>query len=710
MKKIISFLILSIFFVTALTAQLDRSQRPEPGPAPTIELDEFETFIMDNGITVIVVEDRQVPVISFQLTVDRDPVLEGDAKGYSEFAGRLMREGTENRDKQEIDEAIDFIGASLSTHSTGIFASSLTRHKDDLLKVMADVLMNPTFPEEELERRLNQKRTELRQTESSGSAIRNNISRAVVYGDEHPYGEITTQETLDNITADHLKEYYDTYFKPNISYLVIVGDIDKEGAKDVMEEYFAGWEEGEVPSHDYPTPQPPENNRVGFGERSGASQSSVHVTYPVVLTPGHEDAIKTSVMNSVLGGGVFSGRLMQNLREDKGYTYGARSGLSTDPVVSRFHAGAEVRNEVTDSTVAEILYEMERLINEPVEKDELELIQNFMTGQFARSLERPRTIARYAMNIERYDLPEDYYATYLERLNAVTTEEVQQMAQKYLKPENSYIVVAGNKEEVPETLEKFSPTGEVEFYDEFGRPDVPAEVTEVPDGVTIETVINDYYEAIGGKENFDRMEDMTQVMKTSMQGQEITITQYQKAPDLLKVETALGENVVSTQLFDGKKAVVQSMMGTEEYTEGEQFEQMKLQAIMNREMNYEDYGFEKNLEGIEQINGKEAYKVEVISPQDEKSIEYYDVESGYKIKVEAPESTAKYSDYKPTTIKFEKEDESFFGRLFGRTTEKEAELKFPHKIEQQVQQQVLEMETVEIKINSGLTEDDFKIE
>ncbi len=710
MKKIISFLILSIFFATALTAQLDRSQRPKPGPAPAIELGEFETFTMDNGMTVIVVEDRQVPVISFQLTVDRDPVLEGDAKGYTEFAGRLMREGTESRSKQEIDEAIDFIGANLSTHSTGMFASSLKRHKDKLVELMADILMNPTFPEEELERRLNQKRTELRQTETSGRSIRNNISRAVVYGDQHPYGEITTQETLDNITVDHLKEYYQTYFKPNISYMVIVGDIDKEGAKDVMEEYFAQWEEGEVPSHEYPTPQPPENNKVAFGERSGASQSSVHVTYPVVLTPGHEDAIKASVMNSILGGGVFSGRLMQNLREDKGYTYGARSSLSTDPIVSRFHAGAEVRNEVTDSTVTEILYEMERLINEPVKENELELIQNFMTGQFARSLERPRTIANYAMNIKRYNLPEDYYATYLERLNAVTSEEVHQMAQKYLKPENSYIVVAGNKDEVPKTLEKFSHTGEVKFYDAFGRPDVPAEITEVPDGVTIETVLDDYYEAIGGKENFERIEDMTQVMKTYMQGQEITITQYQKAPNLLKVETAMGNNVVSTQLFDGNKAVVKSMMGKEEFTEGEQFEQIKLQAIMNRELNYKDYGFKKNLKGIEQIDGKEAYKVEVISPQDEKSIEYYDVESGYKIKVKAPESTAKYSNYSTTTIKFEKEDESFFGRLFGRTTEKKAELKFPHKIEQQVQQQILEMETVEIKINSGLTEDDFKME
>jgi len=695
MKKIIFASLFLGFSILTINAQLDRSVRPEPGPAPEIKLEEFESFTLENGLEVIVVENRQNPVVSFQLTLDIDRVLEGDAKGYVSLAGNLMREGTENRTKQEIDEAIDFLGANLSTHSRGMFASSLTRHKHDLLDIMADVLYNPTFPEEEMQRRISQTRTSLQNTRTDGGSIVSNISRTLAFGDEHPYGEVTTEETLDNITVDMLKDYYNTYFKPNVAYMVIVGDIDKDEAKNIMEQYFAEWEPGDVPTHSYPTPEPPEGNVVAFGERRGASQSNVSVTYPVYLPPGHEDAIKVSVMNGILGGGVFSGRLMTNLREDKGYTYGARSSLGTNPLVSRFTAGAEVRNEVTDSTITEILYEMDRLINNPVEQNELDIIQSFMTGQFARSLERPQTIARFALNIKRYDLPEDYYATYLKRLNDITIEDVQKTAQKYIKPENSYIVVAGNRNEVPETLKKFSMTGEVKFFDEFGRPIVEQEIIKADDDITAETVINNYLNAIGGKNNIKKIKDIKQVMKTSVQGTEITITSYKKEPNYLKVETSMNGNVLSTQLFDGEKAYIKSMMGDQTFTEGQEFEAMKMQAIMNLELEYEDYGIEKKLEGIVDINGISSYKIKITSAEGEKSYDYYDVETELKIKSETPESVSRYKDYKTV---------AFMGK-----EGKEIKLKFPHKVYQEAQQQSLELETLKIKINSGLTKEEFQM-
>lgn len=363
MKKFVSILFLMFMGLVSLQAQLDRSIRPEPGPAPKIQLGEFEKFTMDNGLQVIVVENRKVPVVSFQLTLDIDPVAEGEKAGAIDFAGQLMREGTTNRAKSEIDEAVDFIGATLSTFSTGIFASSLTKHQTTLLDIMSDVLLNPTFPEDELQKRVNQTRSGLQTIKTDGNAIASNLSLTQAYGSDHPYGEIVTEESLDNITADDLRAYYQNYWKPNHAYMVIVGDINVDEAKQLMNRYFAGWQKGEVPTHEYHTPQPPAGRRVAFAERSGALQSVVQVTYPLVLTPGHEDAIKVSVMNSILGGGVFSGRLMQNLREDKGYTYGARSSIGNDQLVTRFLASTEVRNSVTDSTVVEILSEMGKLIN-----------------------------------------------------------------------------------------------------------------------------------------------------------------------------------------------------------------------------------------------------------------------------------------------------------------------------------------------------------
>lgn len=710
MKKIIFYFLFSCLLILNVNAQLDRSQRPEPGPAPTIQLGEFESFTLDNGLKVIVVENRKVPVISWQLTLDVDPYLEGDASGYVDFAGQLMREGTTNRTKQEIDEAVDFIGANLSTYSTGMFASSLTRHKGELLDLMTDVLLNPVFPEEELEKRITQTRTGLQTIKTDGQAIARNVSQTQAYGPDHPYGEIVTEETLDNISVDKLKNYYNTYFKPNVAYLVIVGDIDVDEAKALTSEYFAQWQAGEVPEHNYSTPQPPNGRRVAFAERSGAVQSVVNVTYPVVLTPGHPDAIKVSVMNSVLGGGVFSGRLMQNLREDKGYTYGARSRLSSDELVSRFVASTEVRNSVTDTTVTEILHEMNRLINEPVEKEDLELVKSFMNGSFARSLESSRTIANFALNIARYDLPEDYYATYLERLSTVTAEDVQAMAQKYLKPENAIIVVAGNMKEVPETLTKFAASGEVEFFDAFGRPISPETKKEIPEGVTVETVINNYFDAIGGKEHFRDMQALTQVMKASMMGMDITITSYQKAPNKLRVETAMGGNVMSTQLFDGNKAIVQSPMGNQEFTEGPEFEAMKKQSIMNMELNYKDYGIAKTLTDIETVNDKDAYVVEVTDPSGSTSYEYYDVETGFKIQTESEQGIAEISDYQPLEIEIVGERPGFFARLFGAKPDVEVvKLMFPRQIKQQAGPQTIELEVVEIMIDEEIEDAKFQM-
>lgn len=678
MKNILLSLLPVVFLFFSAIAQLDRSQRPEPGPAPIIQLGDFETFTLDNGMKVIVVENRKVPVLSFQLTLDIDPIFEHEAKGFVSLGGALLRDGTTNRDKEEIDETIDFIGGSLSTFSTGAFASSLTRHKHVLLDLMADVLLNPSFPESELERSINQSISGLSTVKTDANAMVRNMTTALVY-ENHPYGEVMTEETLEHVTVDLIRDYYNTYFKPNVAYMVIVGDTDVEEARELMETYFGAWEPGEVPSHSYETPMPPQGGRVAFAERLGAVQSVVSIGYPVQLTPGHEDAIKASVMNSILGGAVFSGRLMQNLREDKGYTYGARSNLSTDRLVGRFSAGAEVRNSVTDSTVVEIFKEMQDLRDALVDEESLQLTRNFMTGSFARSLESPRTMARFALNIERYGLPDDYYATYLEKLNAVSPEDVREMAQKYLLPDNAFVFVAGNKDEVPETLTKFAASGEVEFYDAFGRPVVEAEPLEMDESLTVEDVLEHYLNAIGGRDKMEGITDMKMVMKAEMMGQEVVLTTYRKLPNLYLMETAMGGRVMSKQLFDGEKFIVTSPMGRQEFTEGPEFEMMRIQAVMHPELHYQQMGIQQTLAGMETVQGKPAYKVEVTSDTGVKSYDYYDTESGLKIQSETQQGNVMFADYKEID-----------GMLF------------PHSIKQEMGPQMLEVNLVSVELNTGL--------
>jgi len=689
MKKSLLLIFVVLAAVITTTAQIDRSQRPQPGPAPVIQLGDFESFTMRNGLQVIVVENRKVPVVSFQISLAIDPVLEGDAAGYSSMAGSLMREGTKSRSKQQIDEEIDFIGASLSTFSTGMFASSLTRHTETVLELMADVLLNPVFPEAELQRSKTQTKSGLESSRNNSGFIAGNIADVARYGANHPYGEVITPESVDNITRQHLVDYYNTYFRPNVAYLVIVGDIDLAEAKRLANKYFGKWKKKKVPVTTYPVPKAPEGNRVALGHRSGATQSTVYVTYPINYTPGNPDAIAAGVMNNILGGGVFSGRLMQNLREDKGYTYGARSVLSPDRLIGSFRASTEVRNSVTDSTVVEILSEMRRLIEEPVDEETLQLVKNFLTGNFSRSLESPRTIANYALNIKRYNLPANYYATYLERLNAVTVADVQAMAVKYLKPDNAIIVVAGNQDDVLEPLQRFSATGEVELYDPFGRRLPPPR--QIGSNLTAEMVIDAYVMAVGGAEKMKGVQDITINMKASIQGMSITAVNKQTATGKYYSAMSMGGNVIQKQVFDGT-AGARSSMGQAQEVTGDDLTELKLQAALFPELRYAELGYTLELMGIEQVGNEEAYRIRFTSPSGEVHSEYFSVNTRLRIKNQRSQSSPM--------------GEMLIETIFQDYREVNGVL-YPFVIIQQVGPQKIELEVTEVLVNTGIDESVF---
>lgn len=693
MKKILS-LALVLFFSHSLIGQvLDRSVQPAPGPAPTIQIGDFESFTLDNGLTVIVVENDKSPTISWQLTLDVDPPMEGDAVGYVSMAGSEMRSGTANRDKATIDEEIDFIGASLSTSSRGMFASSLSRHTESLLELMSDILLNPTFPQEELDRAITQMLSGLSTVSTDPNAMVTNMMTALLYGPNHPYGEVTTDETVKNITREMLVSYYETYWKPNVAYLVIVGDITTERAKKLAETYFGSWEPGDVPEKNYEVPSPPETNRVAFANRAGAVQTVFRVAYPVELTPGHPDLVKVRVMNSILGGGVFSGRLMQNLREDKGYTYGARSNIGTDRLVTSFSAGAEVGNNVTDSAITEVLYEMNRMVVEPVDEETLQLVKNFMNGSFARSLESPRTIANFALNIKRFNLPEDYYATYLERLEAVTVEDVQEMAQRYIKPNNAWIIAAGSLDEVAPRLAVFSQTGEVEVFDHFARP-IEALDVEIGDDVTAEWVLEQYLEAIGGRDRIEAIEDFTHRMSADVMGSQMENISYKKPPYRFKNELSVGGSVMQQEVFNTDKGYM-SAMGQRIETEESEIESKRIESAIIPEMAYLEAGLEMELRGVDNVNDRPSYRVR-INLQDGTPMDvYFDMETHLKTRdvvtvEQMGQSTTITNDYKNY--------EEFDGILMPTIVSISGLMPI-----------AIEMKTESVEINSGLSDDLFEV-
>ena len=688
-SKIILFLIIILFSSTA--AQLDRSVRPQPGPAPEIKLGDYETFELENGLKVFVIENNKLPKVNFSLLTVRDPIMEGDSKGYISFSGDLLRRGTKTRSKEEIDEQVDFIGASLNTGGTSISGSSLKKHFNKLMELFSDVLLNSEFKQEELDKIKKQTLSNLATQKDDPSSISSNLRRAIIYGQDHPYGENVTEETVNNITLEKCQQYYENFFRPNISLLAFVGDITVDEAKEYAEKYLSKWEAKEIPSFSYDQPKIPLVRKVSLVDRPTSVQSVINIAYPVDLKRSSEDVIKVSVMNAILGG-TFSSRLNQNLREDKGYTYGSSSFIGPDRFVGRFTASTTVRNSVTDSAVAEIFSEMKKLRNEKVAEEELTRVKNFINGSFARSLESPATIARFALNIEINDLPSDYYKNYLKNLSSVTSEDVQNMAKKYLKPNNSHVLIVGQAEEIATKLKRFSTSGKIQYYDNYGVEYDPS-IKKVEEGVSAEGIIEDYIKAIGGREKLEKIKDKTMKLKGAAQGMDLNLTISQKIPNKLfqELDFSVGKQ---TTIFDGTVGKIEGM-GQVQKLEGEKAEQLAYQSTMNAFLDYAANNISMNLDGIENIKGKDAYKITLTSKNDRKYIHYYDVTTAYKLR-------------EITTIDT---PQGSFTQIIDLDEYKEVEgIMNAFKLTQKMGPREVELNVESIQYNTGLDDSMFEVE
>lgn len=460
--------LLFLFVSTVCLAQVDRTKAPEAGAAPVVEMGNYSRFVLKNGLTVLVVENHKLPKVSFSMVLDIDPLCEGSKTGFTSFTGDFLTEGTRNYSNEALAEEIDFMGASLNASSTSVSVSGLSKYTDNLVALMAEVIKYPTFPENSFDKILNQYLAGVEAEKKEPQTIANNVVSRVLYGKSHPYGDVMTEETLKAITIDDCKNYYNTYFKPNVAILAIVGDITLVEAKKLTKKYLSDWKRGDVPKVTSEAPTKIVGKRVVLANRDEAPQSYINLTNTVDLPKGDPDVIPVSVMNSMLGSG-FTGLLFKNLREDKGYTYGAYSRIGSDPISARFTVSSNVRADVTDSSFFEIAKEVNKMRNELLEQDHLEMTKATMAGDFSRSLENPNTIAGFAISIERYHLDKDYFKNYLQRLSEITLEDVKTMANKYIDADNALYVVVGDRS-LEEKLKSMDSDGVIEEFDFNGDP------------------------------------------------------------------------------------------------------------------------------------------------------------------------------------------------------------------------------------------------
>ncbi|MBI3194394.1 MAG: insulinase family protein, partial [Ignavibacteriae bacterium] len=385
--------------MTSLSAdELDRTKRPIPKPAPVVSLPDIQKATLSNGLQVWLVEQHELPTFAFNLVVhagsDHDPVA---MPGLATMTADVLDEGTATRDALAIAEELETIGASLNVNASidGSFLtlSSLSKHFDKALNVFSDVLLNPVFPQKEFERLKKQRITTLLQQKDRPAEVANNAFSFLLYGASHPYGNnsLGTEVSLNALTQTDLVTFYQTFYAPNNATLIAVGDLNMSDVVSKLEASLKSWKKHTVPAHNIPTPATIEKSKIFLIDKPDAAQSEIRVGYPA-LSRSTPDFFPVLAMNRMLGG-QFSSRINMNLREKHGFTYGARSGFSFYKNVGPFVANAPVVTEKTDSSISELMYEINLMREQGMTDDELKFVKNGLIGGFALTFETPAQIA-----------------------------------------------------------------------------------------------------------------------------------------------------------------------------------------------------------------------------------------------------------------------------------------------------------------------------
>lgn len=683
MKK--SIILLSSLLLTIIMQAQDRTQ-PKPGPAPKINIKKPETFSLPNGLKVLVVENHKLPRVSYSLTIDNTPYAEGNKKGVDDLTSSLIGNGSTKTAKDPFNEEIDFLGADINFYSSGASASGLSKYSKRILELMAEGALMPNFTQDEFEKEKEKLIDGLKTQEKSVTAIAGRVEKVLAYGKNHPYGEYLSEETINNVTLADIKDNYRTYFVPEHAYLVVVGDVKTKDVKKVVENLFGSWTKATAPRLSYSNPSNVQYSQINFVDMPNAVQSEITILNTVNLKMGDADFFPVILANQVYGGD-FNSYLNMNLREAHGWTYGARSSIGFDKnMYSEFRANTQVRNAVTDSAVVQALKELKRIRTEKVTEEMLNSVKAGYVGKFVMQVEKPATVARYALNIETEGLPADFYENYIKNINAVTPDDVMRVANKYFLGDNARILVVGKGSEVIAGLESLKIP--MFYFDKFGNPtEKPATKKVVPAGVTVKSVIDAYVTALGGDKAIKSVKSIASVGSTTIPQAPMPLAYNAKidAKGKMMVELSMsGMGSIMKQVVNGNTGYAMQQ-GQKKVLEGEELAKMKESAILfNETLLPAKKGV--TISGIEPIDGSDAYAV-----VDGDTTYYFDVKSGLKT---AEATTEEQGGQKATRVTNFKDYRAVKG------------VKVPFNTIMNVGFE-LDIKMSDVKINEGVSDADF---
>lgn len=473
--KYLNFFLILLFMTNIAFAQdgiLDRTKPPKPGPPKDVQFPDYYDTTLAEGVNVLVIEDKKIPAVSVRIVFrDAGSFYDNGKPGLASLTAELLTKGTKNREATQIAEEIDFIGGSLNTGSdwdgSYISLSVLKKHLAKGIEVMADVLQNPVFDEEEITRVKEQRLSTILQGKDDAGNLSDKMFNKVVFGD-YPYSSPSegTEESVAAITKEDFEKFYGNRYGLDNMIIAFVGDISVEEAMSIINSYILPWgkNRNEVTEDPWRFPEIKSTKEVFVVNKPGAVQSNLRIGH-IGLARNNPDYIAVTIMNTILGG-YFGSRINYNLREKHGFTYGARSGFNPRLYPGDFSVDTDVRNDVTDTSISLIIEELQRIVTEEVTDEELETVKNYMTGVFPLQLETANAVASRVINLKLYNLPKDYYNRYISSINALTKQDILDAARKYIHPDKLYVVVSGDAAAIKDKLAKF---GDVKVYDADGN-------------------------------------------------------------------------------------------------------------------------------------------------------------------------------------------------------------------------------------------------
>ena len=662
MKKVKLLFVLTLIFTINIYGQesdyvkpIDRSVQPKQGKIPTIDLKKPTIFTLKNGLTVIVVENKKLPTFSLRISIDNPPTNEGDKSGLSQLSSALFGEGSTNVSKDVFNEEVDYLGATISMGMGFAYANGLSKHKERIIELLSDAALNPNFDQEELDKEKDKLITALKGEESSPAAIAQRVTGILTYSTDHPYGEFSTEESIRKVTIKDIQVNYNQMFNPNNAYMVVSGDVEVKEIKDLVSKYFKNWKSSKKKlNSSIKSPVDVATTEINFIDMPDAVQSELAVLNITNLETKSEDHHAALVANYILGG-AFNSYLNMNLREENGWTYGARSSIARNKWTSAtFRATTSVRNAVTDSAVVETLKEINKIRDEFVSDEMLSTAKAKYLGNFIMSTENKSLLADFAVNIKTLNLPDDFYETFIEKINLVSKEDVKRVANKYLKPENLRIIVVGKGLDVADKLENINYNNTlipVKYFNKVGiQIEKPVFAKEIDASITVKNIFENHLNAIGGVEKLNNVTSISITAAVTIPGAPFKPNAIikEKFPNKSSMEMSVPNmGTLMTQKFNGEDGYIEQMGQKIPYEDDQKTEQKEKKGLF--EEIYLDDSVAQ-IVSLSPVDGKDIYKVQI----KENSFRFYEADTGLLIMTEETtvamgneiKTITKFSDYK----------------------------------------------------------------